>query len=406
MFAPGKYYSEKHHYKTPMVILNNWIIGNDAKKKRAQRWGHWYLSDDGKCKKQQNTVTGVVQSNIDLHSRPRKRALVTGVAGYIGSHMALKLLRNGFTIFGVDNLSRGSLHALSVLRKTANFHFLNIDLGDTNAVERIFSKHSFHYVFHFASLAFVTESVRLPDLYFNNITKNTRILVDAMLRHEVPRLIYSSTCAVYGNPDKLPITEETPKNPVSPYGSAKLEAEKYIAGKVSTTFQADVLRYFNVIGASSQGILGENPKRSLIQYARIWTACLEVVRNRAPCVRVKGSKLPTPDGSSVRDYVHVDDVVDAHLAVINISGRDYFESWNVATNTPTSTLEFIQIARNVTNHPIPTCIEDVVDLSSPYALYASSDRLWRRGKWKARYSDLRVALTTAWAWDNQKKTQG
>ena len=352
------------------------------------------------------TVANNIQTrkNTDMY----QSALVTGVAGYIGSHMALKLLQNGFTIVGIDNLSRGSLNALQVLKKSPNFHFLKIDLGDVESVEHIFTNYRFTYVFHFAALAFVSESVRFPDLYFKNITKNTQIIVDTMLRHNVPRLIYSSTCAVYGAPEKLPITEETPTKPVSPYGKYKLEAEKYIAEKVSHTFQADVLRYFNVIGANSQGMLGENPNPSLKQYARIWTACLEVIRNRSACVHVKGFKFPTSDGTSVRDYVHVDDIVAAHLAVIHIYPRSNLEIWNVATNTPTSTLEFIKVARSVTGHPIPTCMQDVADASSPPSLYASANRLWQRGKWKARYLDLHSALITAWKWDtaccNKSKT--
>lgn len=327
--------------------------------------------------------------------------LVTGAAGYIGSHMALKLLGDGVKVVGVDNLSRGSQRALDVLSHFPLFKFVNLDLGDEPAVEALFTEHNFDSVIHFAAVAFVPESVTNPGLYKSNITTNTKILTDAMIRHHVQQLIYSSTCAVYGIPDLLPITEESPTRPVSPYGQAKLDAEKYIHSKASDTFRVNVLRYFNVVGADAKGRLGENPLPTLASMGRLWTACTDAVFRRRQCVELYDTHLKTVDGTAIRDYVHVEDLVRAHLAVIETPNTGNFEVWNVATNIPTSTLQFVESARRATGSFIPICFGNRTESHSPPALYASGERLRRLTGWVPQYTSIDAILTTAWKWTQQ-----
>ena len=331
--------------------------------------------------------------------------LVTGVAGYIGSHMALRLLEMGECVVGVDNLSRGSQKAVDVLTTHENFFFELIDLGDAGAVQRLFLFHRFHTVIHFAAIAFTGESVDYPDLYRSNITINTQHLVNTMVKHEVPSLLYSSTCAVYGNPGRheFPITETTQTSPVSPYGQAKLDAEAFIRSKVSSNFTAKILRYFNVVGADSKGRLQERPRPELGRYARLWTACLDVVFERRPCVTLDDS-LETPDGTAIRDYVHVEDLVQAHLEALSISSPlNSFEVWNVATNQPTSVMEFIEAARRVTGAFIPVCFRERTgqDSHNPPKLYASGERLRQMTKWRPRFTDIAGMLETAWNTQNK-----
>lgn len=341
----------------------------------------------------------VLDTREDKHPRA---VLVTGVAGYIGSHMALKLLERDFIVYGVDNLSRGSHKAILKLQKSPRFEFFDLDIGNKDIFNDLFRRIKFDTVFHFAGNAFVTESIHFPELYRANITENSKILVDLMVLHKIPRLVYSSSCAVYGNPETVPITESTLTRPVSPYGQAKLDAEKYITSHVSSTFKADLLRYFNVVGADSRGRIGENPRKSLAQYARLWTSCLDVVYKRKRCVKIRDSFLHTPDGTSIRDYVHVEDLVDAHLAVIEIPKENHVDVWNVAINNPVSTFNFIETARNVTGHFIPICFEQNSESFSPAALYATGDRLRGLTGWRPRYTDLHSMLETSWKWSTSE----
>ena len=318
-------------------------------------------------------------------------ALITGVAGYIGSHMALELLERGRHVVGIDNMVRGSQNALDVLSEFSTFTFIRMDLsGD---IERIFQRHSIKTVFHFAAMASVAESFKMPMMYHRNITRCTQRLVDAMIAFNVGNLIYSSTCAVYGQPDSLPITEMTATEPTSPYGVAKLAAESYIKSKQSTTFTAQILRYFNVVGARADGRLCEHPSPQLQSLGRITTACFETARRIRPCVAVYDRTLKTADGSAIRDYIHVQDLVLAHLAV---ERWETPQVWNVATGMPTSTLDFIRAAEEVTGLPIPICNETNAHDHGPESLFASSNTLREATGWKPHYVAIKDALQTAW----------
>ncbi|KAH6837399.1 Rossmann-fold superfamily protein, partial [Perilla frutescens var. hirtella] len=209
--------------------------------------------------------------------------LVTGGAGYIGSHAALRLLKDSYRVTIVDNLSRGNIGAVKVLQELfpepGRLQFIYADLGDAAVVNKIFKENAFDAVMHFAAVAYVGESTAEPLRYYHNITSNTLLIVKAMAARGVKTLIYSSTCATYGEPDKMPITEDTPQLPINPYGKAKKMAEDIIMDYSKTSdIAVMVLRYFNVIGSDPEGRLGEAPRPELREQGRISGACFDAAR--------------------------------------------------------------------------------------------------------------------------------
>eukprot|EP00457_Paulinella_chromatophora_P001140 gb/GEZN01001142.1/.p1 GENE.gb/GEZN01001142.1/~~gb/GEZN01001142.1/.p1 ORF type:complete len:1082 (-),score=33.46 gb/GEZN01001142.1/:36-3245(-) len=324
--------------------------------------------------------------------------VVTGAAGYIGSHVSIHLLELGYTVAGIDNLSRGSIKALSVLRTFPHFEFIDLDLGVKQAVNDFFRNRRIDIVFHFAAVAFPRESFVFPGLYEQNISKNTEILVNAMVQHRVPLLVYSSTCAVYGSAKQLPINENSQMAPISPYGQAKLHAEEFIRSMVSPTFKAHMLRYFNVIGADRKGRLGENPRPDLAEFGRLWTTCVDTAFNQRPCVPIYDSELDTPDGTSVRDYVDVEDLVLAHVAVLKAKTTENVAVWNIATGKASSTLHFVRTAQSVMRRSLPICFADMKKFSGPPKLYGSAARLYQATGWTPKITQLNQSLAAAWAW--------
>lgn len=329
--------------------------------------------------------------------------LITGAAGYIGSHMALALLDQGEHVVGVDNLSRGSMHAISALSRFGKaFAFENADIGDALQLSRIFRKYAnVRNVLHFAGVAFVVESFQNPELYYRNITDNTKLLVDKMIEYSVPSLVYSSTCAVYGAASS-PLNENTPAKPTSPYGRAKLEAENYIRAKISTNFHASILRYFNVVGSDTQGRLKENPHASVSRYARLWTSCVSAALGEAPCVSLRNvQRNPVlGDGSPSRDFLHVEDLVRAHLAALKLNAIHSSEArlFNVGTGKPTSTIEFVESAERAIGRRIPVCYNYTrqQEFTEPDMVFADSEALWRATGWQPRFMDVESMLATAW----------
>ncbi|PIA63876.1 hypothetical protein AQUCO_00201299v1 [Aquilegia coerulea] len=206
--------------------------------------------------------------------------LVTGGAGYIGSHAALRLLNDYYRVTIVDNLSRGNLGAVKILQglypDPGRLQFIYADLGDAKAVNKIFAENAFDAVIHFAAVAYVGESTLEPLRYYHNITANTLTVLEAMAAHRVKTLIYSSTCATYGEPEKMPITEDTPQVPINPYGKAKKMAEDIILDfSRNSDMAVMILRYFNVIGSDPGGRLGEAPRPELREHGRISGACFD-----------------------------------------------------------------------------------------------------------------------------------
>jgi len=344
----------------------------------------------------------IISVNAERANAGAKHVLVTGGAGYIGSHATLKLLEDGHSVTIVDNLSRGNMGAVEVLRALAprkRLRFVKADLGVRDQVEKVFAQSNFDYVIHFAAIAFVGESTKLPLMYYSNITVNTVILLEAMKKHQVNNLIYSSTCATYGNPDVLPITEETPAIPINPYGKAKLAAEVAVRDYANSNpdFKAVIFRYFNVYGADIQGRLGEYPPPALVGEGRISTACFAAALGVIPRLTIMGTQHPTPDGSCVRDYIHVADLVDAH-----ITGTKAFANppalFNIGTGVGISVKEFTNACLKVTGKEIEVFEQAEARPGDYAAVYADPSKINRELNWTAKYTDVEEALGHAWAW--------
>ena len=332
--------------------------------------------------------------------------LVTGGAGFIGSHAALRLLELGYRVTVLDNLSRGNLGATRVLEEHAQLGQLSVivaDLEDTVLVERVLRHASVEVVMHFAAIAFVGESTADPQRYWNNITVNTLGLLRAMHKAGVKRIIYSSTCATYGNPEQMPLTEQTPTNPINPYGAAKLAAERSITdyanspAAVKQNFSAVLLRYFNVFGADPHGRLGESPHRELANHGRISTACFDAALGVRDSLAIFGSNFETPDGTAVRDYIHVTDLVNAHVAALEHTTAGRVSLYNIGVGKGYSVKQFVDACLEVTGADIR--VERKPRRPGDYAeVYSDPTKINTELKWKANFTDLKQALATAWKW--------
>lgn len=348
----------------------------------------------------------------------RERVLVTGGAGYIGSHATAKLLEEGYAVIIVDNLSRGHLETVRILqglacKLNAELAFVVADVGRSELMHRLLQATQPQSVIHFAAVAFVGESMANPLLYFRNITENTITLLSAMERANVAKIIYSSSCTTYGDQpaSEMPITENTTQNPMNVYGRAKMMAEQVIFNWVwrRPKVCATVLRYFNVIGADPLGRLGEVPRvRGDALDSRISGALFDAASGRIKSFRVLGDDFPTKDGTAERDYIHVSDLVDAHLLLLKRQ-RPPDESpppqdratecgaqlYNVGLGRPNSVREFLRVGKNLTG-ALPFAVEVLPRRpGDPASVYAKPDKLMALG-WKPRFTNLREALEHEW----------
>ncbi|KAJ4800038.1 NAD(P)-binding Rossmann-fold superfamily protein [Rhynchospora pubera] len=337
-----------------------------------------------------------------VHEPGVTHVLVTGGAGYIGSHAALRLLTDSYRVTIVDNLSRGNIGAIKVLQKLfpqpGRLQFIYADLGDAKSVNRIFSENAFDAVMHFAAVAYVGESTLEPLRYYHNITANTLVVLEAMASHGVRTLIYSSTCATYGEPEKMPITEETPQVPINPYGKAKKMAEEIILDfSKSTDLAVMILRYFNVIGSDPEGRLGEAPRPELREHGRISGACFDAALGIIPGLKVKGTDYETPDGTCIRDYIDVTDLVDAHVKALDKAQRSKVGIYNVGTGKGRSVKEFVDACKKATGAHIK--IDYFPRRPGDYAeVYSDPTKINRDLNWTAQRTDLLESLRVAWRW--------
>ncbi|KAJ7559569.1 hypothetical protein O6H91_04G091500 [Diphasiastrum complanatum] len=341
----------------------------------------------------------------DLFSKQKdgvKHVLVTGGAGFIGSHAALRLLQDGRRVTIVDNLSRGNLGAIETLQRLfpepGRLQFVYADLGDSKAVHNLFAKNAIDAVMHFAAVAYVGESMAEPLRYYHNITANTLTVLKAMVSHEVKVLIYSSTCATYGEPEKMPITEVTPQVPINPYGKSKKMAEDIILDYVGTSdLAAMILRYFNVIGSDPEGRLGEAPRPELRHHGRISGACFDAALGVIPGLQVKGTDYDTKDGTCVRDYIHVTDLVDAHVKALDHALPGKVGIYNVGTGKGVSVKEFVEACKAATGANINITYLD--RRPGDYAeVYSDPSKIYQELNWSAKHTDLKNSLSTAWKW--------
>jgi UDP-glucose 4-epimerase len=320
--------------------------------------------------------------------------LVVGGAGYIGSHCVRQLIAAGHAPVVLDNLIFGHKGALS-----ADIPFYAGDLGDSAFVGKILEDEKIELVMHFAAFAYVGESVTDPlKYYFNNVVATLRLL-ETMLAKGVKKFVFSSTCATFGVPATMPITEDLPQAPINPYGQTKLDIEnalKALAHAHGLSFAA--FRYFNAAGAAEDATIGEahNPEVHLIPLA------IDAALGRRPALKIFGHDYPTPDGTCLRDYVHVDDLSCAHIAVfdkLSEPGTGLF--YNLGTGTPTSVLEIIEAVEKVTGLPVPREMAPR-RAGDPPELYADSTKAKRELNWQIKYNDIESIIATAWAWHKDR----
>lgn len=320
--------------------------------------------------------------------------LVTGGAGYIGSHTVKYLLQNNYNVIVVDNLVYG--HKEAVL--TENFE--QIDLADKLALDKVFKKYKIDAVIHFAAYTYVGESAIHPQKYYWNNVVNTLNLLDVMLENEVKNIVFSSTCATYGNPEYTPIDENHQQKPINVYGKTKLMMEQIMADyEAAYGLKYVALRYFNASGADAQGELGEshNPETHLIPLV------LKAIKSEIPQITVFGNDYDTPDGTCIRDYIHVEDLASAHmLAVEQLLNKEQSKCINLGTGIGTSVNEIIQAAENVTGKKVPVVYGER-RIGDPAKLFASNNKAKEILKWSPKYTDINKIITTAWNWEQNKK---
>lgn len=320
--------------------------------------------------------------------------LVTGVAGYIGSIVSEVLLARGEKVIALDNLQEGHREAVP-----SDAMFCLADLAIRSQIEDVFSQNKIDAVMHFAGEALVAKSVREPSTFYAaNVACGVNLL-DAMIRHGVKKIIFSSTAATYGEPETVPIPEDHPQAPINPYGKSKLVFEQILADYRAYTGLAYVtLRYFNAAGASEQRGEAHRVETHLIPKV------LDAATGAIPHVQVLGSDYPTPDGTCVRDYVHVLDIADSHLRALQQIGRVAGEAFNVGTSRGYSILEVIATAERVTGRKIPRQLSPRRP-GDPAVLVASKDKLKTVLGWEASHSSLEEVLSSAWRW-KQKHPHG
>ena len=316
------------------------------------------------------------------------RILVTGGAGYIGSHAVRLLLERGHDVWVYDNLSAGHRAAVPADR------LLIGDLSETARLDHALIDRRIEAVVHFAAFAYVGESVREPGKYYQNNLVNTLQLLECLRRNGVRRIVFSSSCATYGVPERVPITEDEKQQPINPYGRGKLAVEWALADYCRAYgWGYAALRYFNAAGASPKGDIGEDhkPETHLIPLV------LQAVLGLVPHVEVFGTDYPTPDGTCIRDYIHVDDLAEAHLLALERLEPGREMKYNLGIGRGSSVREVIRVAEEVTGKSVPVR-EGPRRPGDPPSLVAAADKARRELGWVPRYAELRPIVETAWSW--------
>ncbi len=320
-----------------------------------------------------------------------ERVLVTGGAGYIGSVVTSQLLARGYDVIVYDNLSHGSKKAVP-----AGAKLVIGDIADRAAVDRIFQEQRIDAVMHFAAFIEAGESMQVPEKYFRNNTVNSLTLLETMLAHKVQRVVFSSTAALYGTPDRTPIEESDPLRPTNAYGESKLLVEQMLAWLHRVHgLRYSCLRYFNAAGAA--GDLGEDhvPESHLIPLT------LQVALGKREYVSIFGTDYPTPDGTCVRDYIHVSDLASAHILVLDALRQSSKLIYNLGTGRGFSVREVVDTVRRVTGHPIPAR-EVARRPGDPAVLVAGSESIKRDLHWQPQFPDLESIVRSAWEWRRKR----
>ena len=331
--------------------------------------------------------------------------LVTGGAGFIGSHTVIELLQSGYEVVVVDDLSNASAIALDRVRQIVGdeaaqrLTFYEDNVLDRDAMNRIFDQHDIDRVIHFAGFKAVGESVTKPIEYYHNNIENTLVLVDVMRNHGCKSIIFSSSSTVYGDPDSLPLTEESPKKPATnPYGWTKWMIEQILTDlhTADPEWNVVLLRYFNPIGAHPSGLIGEDPKgipNNLVPYVA------QVAVGKLAAVQVYGNDYPTPDGTGVRDYIHVVDLARGHVAALNwMNGREGVEVFNLGTGKGSSVLEVVAAFSKACGKELPYVIRERRggDIAANWCDASKAERMLG---WKAQY-DINDMCRDSWNWQS------
>lgn len=313
--------------------------------------------------------------------------LVTGGAGYIGSHCVASLLEHGYDVAVIDcgghkaSLKGGRLYEGNLLDKAF--------------VRDVFSKEQVEAVIHFAAYSLVGESMTVPEKYFHNNVGGALNLIDTMLEFKTPYLVFSSTAATFGEPKRVPIEDADPQEPTNPYGESKLIIEKMLKwNDTAHGLKYCALRYFNVAGAWHDGSIGEDhrPETHLIPLI------LQVAQGKRESLKLFGTDYPTEDGTCVRDYIHVEDLIDAHLLALDyLKKGNPSAAFNLGNGTGFSNRQIIEAARKVTGHPIPV-IEEGRRPGDPAVLIASSKKAMEVLGWQPKYTNVEDIIATAWKW--------
>lgn len=318
------------------------------------------------------------------------KILVVGGAGYIGSHMVKQLSLSGTEVVTLDNLSCGYKDAVKYGQLVEG------DLGDNTILDKLLSEHNFDAVMHFAAFIEVGESVARPAKYYKNNVSNTQVLLDAMIRHEIEHFIFSSTAAIFGEPEYTPIDEVHKKDPINPYGRSKLMVEQILEDyDTAYGLKSTCLRYFNAAGADPDGELGErhNPETHLMPLI------LQAASGRREDIKIFGDDYPTDDGTCVRDYVHINDLCDAHsLALSNMKQTGLSARYNLGNGKGFSVQQVIDATKKVSGKDFIVTHADRRS-GDPAVLVADSGLARQQLGWEPKFNQLETIIETAWRWE-------
>ncbi|OON95884.1 MAG: UDP-glucose 4-epimerase GalE [Epulopiscium sp. Nele67-Bin005] len=325
------------------------------------------------------------------------KILVVGGAGYIGSHAVRQLLKENYEVVVVDSLETGFREAVD-----PSVTFYEVDIRDKEKLSAVFEQEKLDGVMHFAANSLVGESMTNPLKYYSNNVTGAEILLGTMVEYGVKNIVFSSTAATYGDVKVMPITEETPTNPTNTYGETKLAIEKMLKWtSVAHELNYVCLRYFNVAGADEVGDIGEshNPETHLTPII------LQVPLNQREHITIYGNDYDTPDGTCIRDYIHISDLINAHILAMKylVKGGEN-NHFNLGSSTGYSVNEMIEAAREVTGHPIPA-VYGTRRAGDPASLIASSDKAREVLGWTPQITDVKDIIKSAWKW-HQSHPQG